>query len=747
MRRSGGLRWIVGAALAMLASTAIDARALDVCEAQEVFAEDPGCPEGDGPCTITLPLVVLDSPGCGLDFGERDVRVQKTIDSTGRVSLTTGPLIIDPGARIRGSSISITAAGDVTVARTAGAVPGLLELVNLDEYDQAVLQVSTPGHFLLEGRIDADAAGVELSAGNIEIEAKAGITTGPFSVISANAPLQDQWLGMLVLNTDGPIDLQGVVNLRGPDEGDDQFGGEIDIQGGGSFRLAPGAVLRAGTIYVDVEGDARIERESASRRALIEADEAGSLISIAAGGAMLVAGEVSTNGSTCDYFNFLGVYGRASLTVTADALLSASGVPDPEYDDVCSAYVDIDSEGQLLFEGTLIQLGGGDPEGDGRIDGGDVVVKGRIRMDGWYKQAQGGSLVISGETVVVDSEITTVAGPATLGDEYGSYSGNVFIYGSDLTVGGSIVADGTLYGSAGLIDIDGANVNITGTLSARAHRLYEDPGRVHITANSGALDFTGSIDIGNGGGLAMHGDPLNIGGRIVGHTQAGTERPWYIDERPQVVIGYGCGYGTANLSGVIDLSAFGCEAGSCAVPWDVRISGDEVTLTPSAVIENTGREGGKVTIRGEHLALAGRLDVSGSETDGRVEVGLCAFDEPTSCTITAEIEPPASFQNGCLPATPTPVVSPSSTPTPTPSPYPSSTVGPINCPGDCDNDRVVESTDLMIVLSLVNSCGGSVGGCSQVAASCAAADLDDSGILSAREVSRVVGVMGTHCGP
>lgn len=746
MHRSGGLRWRVGVALAFLASAAVDAAALEVCTAAQVTAKDPGCPPGDGVCTITLGLNVTNSLDCRLDFGARDVRLQNSLDGAGTVSLSTGRLTVDPGARIRAPHISITAQGDVTVRRVAGSVPGLLEVANFDEYEEGDLQVSTPGHFLLEGRIDADANGAGLAAGKIEINATGGITTGPDSLLSADARLYDEWLGALTLDTMGPVLLQGTVNLRGPDEGEDQLGGEIQIYGG-SLRLAPGTVLRGGTIDADIHGDVRIERESASRRALIEADEAGSSIVIAATGDLLVTGEVSTNGSSCELgINYLGLNAEGALTVAADALLSASGVPDPESEEVCSAYVDIGASGPLLFEGTLVQLGGGDPEGDVYISGGsdgDVTVRGRIRLDGWYQRSSGGSLNISGyNTVIVDSEITTVAGASTLGIEYGGYSGNVFISGSDVSVGGSILADGPLYGDAGLIDIDAGDgdLTVTATLSAHAHRLHGSPGRVHIQA--GSLDYTGSIDVGNAGEVRIRGSELDIGGRIIGHTQP-DPRPYYLDE-PKVSVGSysGCGDGRVTLSGLIDLSAFGCEGGECAEPWEVEVTANEVTLTPSAVVENTGRVGGPVRLEGRQIELAGRIDVSGAETDGVVEVARCA-GAAQPCTVMAEIEPPSALMNGCLlpPATLTPTYTPVPTRTRTPSP----TTGPITCPGDCDGDGVVESTDLMSVLSLVNLCQGNAGGCGLVAASCANADLDHSGTLSAGEVSRVVGTLGRDC--
>ena len=50
-----------------------DAEALVACTVAEISAQDPGCPSGSGPCSITK--FFSDADGCVLDFGARAVTV------------------------------------------------------------------------------------------------------------------------------------------------------------------------------------------------------------------------------------------------------------------------------------------------------------------------------------------------------------------------------------------------------------------------------------------------------------------------------------------------------------------------------------------------------------------------------------------------------------------------------------------------------------------------------------------------
>jgi len=742
--------WRAGAgAIVLLALLARDAGAVDVCTADLIVGLDPGCPAGVGVCTLTLDYNVLDAFSCKLDFGTRPVVLAGTLESAGWLDLAAGALTVAAGGRIRAPEVAITTSGDVEVQR-GGTTPGVIDVSG---FDNGHLTIRADGAFRLDGRINGDAGGGGKYAATIDIQA-ASIITGTASLLSADAIFSDEGsslYGALVLVAVGAIDLQGTVSLRGPSSGYEQIGGEVNLQAA-SLRLAPGSVLRGGTIYGEIEGDVVIERAGDGRAARIEARGTGTVLGISATGTIRVAGELDADGSSCERgVNGLSLYTEGALTIAADAVLSASGVPDPGEDDVCSAYVDLLSYGPVLFEGTLVQLGGGDPEGDTYIDGEDVTVRGRIRMDGWYQRSWAGSLNVSGSgSVIVDADITVVAGASTLGIERGGYSGNVDIDGREVFVGGRIIADGTLYGSPGLIDIEGEQVTVTATLSARAHRLHDYPGRVLIGAYSPGdfLDFRGSIDVANGGEVVLHAADAEIGGRISGQMQfgdPGADNFW--DTR--ITIGTGtCAAGRVSLTGEIDVSAFGCEGGVCAEPWQIEVEAADIEMTPAAVIENTGRIGGDVRFAGQRIALAGRIDVSGSEAPGTLEAAICAGAGESSCAISGVVLPPAALLDACVLPTPTaapPTGAASATPTATATPAPSSTAAPLACAGDCDGNGVVAPADLMRALALVNVCQGNASGCAGAPAGCAAADLDGSGSIGAGEISHVVAALGARC--
>src|SRR5262245_5956204 len=90
------------------------ARALTACTAASISLQDPGCPSGTGPCSITK---MFDVPnGCTLDFTGRDVTItasgQLNNNST-TMTLQTKNLTMLPGAYINGRSTSTTPPGDV----------------------------------------------------------------------------------------------------------------------------------------------------------------------------------------------------------------------------------------------------------------------------------------------------------------------------------------------------------------------------------------------------------------------------------------------------------------------------------------------------------------------------------------------------------------------------------------------------------------------------------------------------------
>src|SRR6266404_1482548 len=72
MRRGWPLSVGLASALMAVGESRL-AHALTACTAPDIVAQDPGCPIGDGPCTITQTFDVGD--GCEIDFGQRTLTI------------------------------------------------------------------------------------------------------------------------------------------------------------------------------------------------------------------------------------------------------------------------------------------------------------------------------------------------------------------------------------------------------------------------------------------------------------------------------------------------------------------------------------------------------------------------------------------------------------------------------------------------------------------------------------------------
>jgi len=96
--KGGPMRRLRATSLALLgllaasAGLAQNALALTACTAAQISSQDPGCPSGTGPCTVTRDFTVTD--GCILDFGTRAV----TIGATGKLRTAPGAVTIRAGS-------------------------------------------------------------------------------------------------------------------------------------------------------------------------------------------------------------------------------------------------------------------------------------------------------------------------------------------------------------------------------------------------------------------------------------------------------------------------------------------------------------------------------------------------------------------------------------------------------------------------------------------------------------------------
>src|SRR5262249_11883431 len=135
--RGGPMRPSFATAVAMLgalaasAGLARDAHALTACTAAQVNSQDPGCPAGPGPCSITKLFDV--ATGCTLDFAARAVTVAASgtlrirsgavTVKAGSFTMNSGSLIDGKGVLVapgdHGGMITIQTTGDISILKAA----------------------------------------------------------------------------------------------------------------------------------------------------------------------------------------------------------------------------------------------------------------------------------------------------------------------------------------------------------------------------------------------------------------------------------------------------------------------------------------------------------------------------------------------------------------------------------------------------------------------------------------------------
>src|SRR3990172_6206113 len=99
--RNGAVLSVLGAMGVLLAARGT--YGLSACTAASISSQDPGCPVGAGPCTITKNFDV--PTGCTLDFGSRAVTIASSGEldiAAGTVTVRAGTFTVGPGGFVDG---------------------------------------------------------------------------------------------------------------------------------------------------------------------------------------------------------------------------------------------------------------------------------------------------------------------------------------------------------------------------------------------------------------------------------------------------------------------------------------------------------------------------------------------------------------------------------------------------------------------------------------------------------------------
>jgi hypothetical protein len=331
--------------------------------------------------------------------------------------------------------------------------------------------------------------------------------------------------GQLCEPSADPCEVTGIVELTNPSQADelviDLSDRELVIRSGGSLTVRPGAV--------------RIQ--------------AGSVV-VESGASLRAPGEGGTGGTV--------------TLVAVGAIRVESGAAGPG----------------------LVSVSAGDVGGDvNLVAGGPIRVDGLLEAAGTNRDAFGGTVAMSGESIAL-------AGPRPV-DAQGGNRG----------LGGVVVLDAVL------------DVTIDGPVAASAG---EEGGSIDVLAGgsittrpAGALEVDAAGAFGDGGDVFLDARrAITIDGRIGGHAAGSSNEGGGLGA--DVVL---LADGNVTVGGVIDASGASPDGEGGVVD---AVAGLDLRLTGAILAPGPGREGcgGDVGLRGDTVHLTGPINVSGGDCGG-----------------------------------------------------------------------------------------------------------------------------------
>ncbi len=390
----------------------------------------------------------------------------------------------------------------------------------------------------------------------------------------------------------------------------------IDARGQGSEP----PTNRGGAIRLQIGGPVVVEGGSPRARIDASGNLSGGTVEIVSRGSVEVQGRVLAGHLTSSGGGgFIRIESRGSIRFSSSAELSATGGAQSASGGgtiVLDASEDVSVEGQILVNGS----------DGGRIilDAGGWLAAAWLRANGTGAAGGGGSIVLKGYRGVYISGGIRAQG-SSLAYAEGGDGGEVEIdvaYGG-LVIDGSILAEGAEPDGVGgdvTADVAGS-VRVSRVVSARAQGAYGNGGSIGIFAggelvsdalidasggsNGGDVELTGSKGIVINGGIDSRG--RSAGG-------SGGEVKLTVGEETDGRVA------TANLTvtGTVDASGGGCEAGECGVGGEVKFGACAVHIgSVGRVFARGGGGGGVVNIVGhETVRIDGTVNCQRSTAAG-----------------------------------------------------------------------------------------------------------------------------------
>lgn len=706
----------------MLGGAAARVSAYTACTEAEIIAQEPNnnCPNNPASaCNIRSTVTVPAGQNCLFDFGTRALVVGSGLQTgAGRiqfgssvVGIKAGSLTVNSNGLLegigsqttapnnRGGMLSIDVSGAVNLL--GGAATRSVDLSGRGE--GGVLMVTAGGNFTVTSKVDAGniAFAVEGSGGIVRVTAQNIVVSG---IIAVSGGEESAGGGEIDLKAANRIDVTGELELRGSDGGAAalEAAGEIlvanitavgfgDAGSGGTATIAGGrGVTVTGLLNLNGSGSTIGSGGGCGGFLCLEAPLG--VINLAASSTLRAEGADPDGGG-----GEIDLVARSDVVVGTNVLLSARG-GGPEG---CGGGVCIESDRDIDMRASTrkIDVSGGGAGGDLTATAArNLVARANMDLTGRNEGGTGGTLILE-------------AGQAATGS---------LEVRSSLNVGGGICGPEFGCGAAGTVDLMGCNVTVFsggGEVRARA----PNGGQITATAKR-QLTISGPVTAERQ--VPAEPDPGSVTFKYA-NTLSPTIGAGLVQPPPTLVPLPPC---TALSQEQCLLPCPTCGNGAVEFPETCDTAGTPVNC-----------DGCSETCRSENCD-DGLLCTSDSceQALGCVHApATTPCVEPTATATPTPSQTPTRTRTATATVTRTQTPSPTATQTRTATPTPP----PVPCPGDCDGNRVLSPADLSRSIAILNLCAGQAAGCAAVPGAdkqCTVADLNQNGVISAAEFTRIV---------
>lgn len=456
-------RWrILAVSVGFVLAAGRDAHAIPACTVANISAQDAGCPNSQAACNITKVFEVGSTIGAGcdtLDFGTRAVSITASGEfdlGSGMLTIKAASLTLLGGAQINGRGTGATpplSQGGLLTIQTTGAVDLQRSGNNRGNIDLSgnlkggTILIIAGGPVTISGRLQLDALTGDGSGGIATVRSGGNFLTNSLSTVEAFGR---------TLGTGGVFDITATGNLN--------FNDGVDVSGG----------ISGGSLDLFATGQMVLQRVDAGASG---ESGAGGTLSFLAGGALLFAGPVISNGHTSGGCG--GSIDAQSMTanlVIADDMRAEGASPDGAGGDVdidaggsvtvtaghtvstrsngqqgCAGELSIDADLDINMAGILDASANAANSIDLNADR-DIVITGPVRADGAGSAATGGDITIAaGNTgkgrLSVSNDVNVSGGPCGVVEGCGE-AGTTDLNGCDIVIStsGAVLAGGPMAG-------------------------------------------------------------------------------------------------------------------------------------------------------------------------------------------------------------------------------------------------------------------------------------------------------------